>query len=351
MRNAPIDSLATVDSQDMKVVDLSGYSFTGKSAVYDLLTEFDGYQGGGKEFEFELIRMPGGILDLESALVKQWSPVRSSEAVRRFRKIVRNLGGSRSISSRFFRLGSHYDYYFPGFTERAEAYINSLVQSSWEADWPFAFFEYSPAGIFGTKLLGLTDRKNQFRSRIFLSKLSSSDFSEVTQEFLMGLLYSSCENGARSVVLNNCLEPFSPEVGLKFLRNAKSIVVDRDPRDVYLSAMDYCGTASAGVGKAVLGNDVEDFIRRFRIYRSEVVEANSSVLRLKFEDLVLNYDESLTSILRFLGEHESVHKSRKKSFDPERSVRNIGQWARADKSRFAAIDQIADELSEFCVDS
>jgi hypothetical protein len=46
----------------MKVVDLSGYSFSGKSAVYDLLQEFEGYKMQGKEFEFDLLRCPGGLL-------------------------------------------------------------------------------------------------------------------------------------------------------------------------------------------------------------------------------------------------------------------------------------------------
>src|SRR5215217_1070617 len=95
-----------------RVVDLNGYALTGKSAVSDLLREFEGYwvhrrrvkgiqkssidrsrlnteyseqwktalspaTGFGDPFEFDLIRMPGGIRDLETALVDDWSPIRS----------------------------------------------------------------------------------------------------------------------------------------------------------------------------------------------------------------------------------------------------------------------------------
>jgi hypothetical protein len=101
----------------IKVIDLSGYSFSGKSAVYDLLSEFEGYGNHGKEFEFDLIRTSNGILDLYNQLVLNWSPVRSSEAIRAFNDLIVSYGGDGSLISRLTRSGRHYDKLFPDFTK------------------------------------------------------------------------------------------------------------------------------------------------------------------------------------------------------------------------------------------
>ena len=95
-----------------QVIDLSGYSFSGKSAYFDLLCEFEGYNYHSREFEFELIRISDGILDLYNALVENWSPVRSSEAIRKFKRLIKVFGGNDKFSSRLLGRGYKYDYYF-----------------------------------------------------------------------------------------------------------------------------------------------------------------------------------------------------------------------------------------------
>ena len=79
----------------MSVVDLSGYSCSGKSIVYDLLTCSKSFYGFGVNFHFELSRAPGGIIDLREAISgENWSPIRSSEAIRRYFRLIENLGGN-----------------------------------------------------------------------------------------------------------------------------------------------------------------------------------------------------------------------------------------------------------------
>ena len=49
----------------MQVVDLSGFSFSGKSALSDLLKEVDGIFVPPNDVEFDLIRISGGIISLD----------------------------------------------------------------------------------------------------------------------------------------------------------------------------------------------------------------------------------------------------------------------------------------------
>ena len=63
-------------------------------------------------FEFALFRIQGGILDLETALWSDWSPVRSDAAIRRFRRLIRRVGVQNTIGdprSWLTAIGWNYD--------------------------------------------------------------------------------------------------------------------------------------------------------------------------------------------------------------------------------------------------
>jgi hypothetical protein len=62
-----------------KILDLSGYLFSGKAAVHDLISEFEGFYSPGNRAEFDLLRVKDGVADLENA-IHNWSPIRSDEA-------------------------------------------------------------------------------------------------------------------------------------------------------------------------------------------------------------------------------------------------------------------------------
>lgn len=333
----------------MKVVDLSGYSFSGKSAVYDLLQEFEGYKTQGKEFEFDLLRIPGGLLDLRIALVEQWSPVRSSEAIRRFARLVTNLGGKGGAVARLTTLGTHYEKQFPGFAERSKRYLETLCAAEWESSWPFAYFEAGKLEIFWRKLLARLLKRDTMRAQVYLARPDAADFHEATCAYLRGLLSSHAQTGCRAFVLNNACEPFAPQRAVSLFDDARCIVVDRDPRDIYLSARRTGRVGNADVGRAVTGGTVDDFIARFRLYRRDDTPDHPRVLRLRFESLVEAYDTTVRLIQDFLGEAETVHVGKGTHFRPEVSVRGVRQWLNATPSEREAVQRIEQELSSYCV--
>jgi hypothetical protein len=72
------------------------------------------------------------------------------------------------------------------------------------------------------------------------------------------------------------------------------------------------------------------------------------ILRIQYEDLVLNYDTTVGIILRFLGEDFSDHVEPRKYFDPAVSRKNVGLWRNhGDRAEIEAIRQ---ELKEYCCD-
>lgn len=334
----------------MNIIDLSGFSFTGKSAIYDLISEWDGYYSHGKEFEFDLIRVQGGILDLRQALTQEhWSPVRSSEAIRNFLRLTHHMGGDKSLLSRLMRSGASYDNYFPGFSLLTNEFVSSIIESSWQCEWPFALYSRDKGYLTAIKLA----RKFGFsrEDTVYLARLSEAEFDAKSREYFKRLFAPIAAKGFGWLVLNNAFEPFSPERSIEFFDHAKAIVVDRDPRDVYISALRAGKIEGSQVGLAVTGGSVSNFIRRFRIYRSVSTTKSPHVYRMKFESLVLDYEAEITRIRSFLGDVSVASSSQRRAFDPINSAQNVGQWKRVDDLRL--LDDVAlirSELSEYCLD-
>jgi Sulfotransferase family len=334
---------------DLKVVDVSGYSFTGKSAVYDLLREFEGYYSQSKEFEFDLIRVQGGLLDLQSALTTHWSPIRSSEAIRNFMRLITLFGGDRSLYSRLTTTGAHYDHFLPGFTVVSKRFIESLVSARWKCDWPFASYSHDQWTVTIHKILARMGWMSQ--PEVFLARMKEEDFTLKVQNYLHELFHGVASLGYKSLILNNAFEPFYPERSIGLIKNAKSIVVDRDPRDVYISAMSAGKIAGSLVGLAVTGDGVDKFIQRFRLYRMAAFQPSENVYRINFESLILNYQHEVAKIREFLGESEFLYEKQGSIFHHKSSVNNIALWRKEMYSHLLPdIRIIETQLAEFCLD-
>lgn len=335
----------------MSVLDISGYSFSGKSAVYDLLSSSDRFKGHGVSFEFELLRAPGGIIELREALCgSHWSPVRSCEAVRRFLKLIDNLGGRRTMIDRFTKLGNHYDYHFPGFTNLSKSFIDKSISSAWDSYWPFAKYQNNGFQVFTYKLL--SNFGLMLDDRVYLARMDKRDFDFHTREYLDKLFSSAKIIANQRLLLNNAFEPFTPSVSGALVSDAKAIIVDRDPRDIYLSAWQSSIGGGSKVGRAVIGNSVADFVKRFLIYRNAVVINDDSldIYRMTFENLIQNFDNTLSGLCSFLNVNPSLFYSGESCFDPQKSSSNVGMWrGLSDNKLSESVKYIERELGDYCV--
>ena len=333
-------------SNSIKIVELSGYSFSGKSAVYDLLCEFEGYANHGKGFEFDLIRTSNGILNLYNNLVLSWSPVRSSEAIRAFNDLIISYGGDGSLISRLTKSGRHYDKFSSNFTKVSNDYIDQLTLATWKSEWPFLYKTDHVLITILKKILFRLGHKKIFENTVYLSRFEEKEFVDITKNYLNTLFVNSVSTRDKAVVINNAFEPFTPSMSHRFFDNVKSIVVDRDPRDTYLSALN-CGVVNGvDVGNTITGGNVETFVQRFKIYRDRI-ENTPETLRINFESLVLDYEATLDIIYSHLEEDSSVHTMKGTAFNPVGSSNNIGMWKVSKNQK--DIDYIANSLEEFCI--
>lgn len=127
-----------------------------------------------------------------------------------------------------------------------------------------------------------------------------------------------------------------------FFRPFKLIIVHRDPRDIFAEQVNYKFLFRQQMDSnaiSLYGSSLDDAISyriattksRMRAVDNVLSVINSNeVLLLKFEDLVLKYDETKHQIQNFIGLYDSDHSHPKKYFNPDKSNKNIGLQAKCE---------------------
>jgi len=351
----------------LKFIDASGYVLSGKSAVLELLQEFDGYYTASRDCEFELLRMSGGLRDLEHALTNRWNPTSATLAISKFSKIVNALGRSPKsydLNGQFNSFATKYDDRFHGkFTKISKVYIEKLIEFCIDSHTNTPYFFNTKTQYFLDRLMIKSKVKNMYKQQEIKFTVLPEKFYKLTRDYLDQLFNVHNEFDTitkicgptvkyeryNSFVLSNCCEPYNASAGLNLFNNCKQIVVDRDPRDIYL----FTKTEDPHSGLGHLGHsgeeNIDTFITRYRYLRERSEPfVGSDRMFIYFEDLVLNYHDSVARIIKFLGEDSSIHKHKKKFFDPEKSLSSVGLWKQNTYS--ADIAKIENMLPEFCRD-
>ena len=328
------------------LIDLSGYSFSGKSALYDILDSVDDIGGFGFENEFELLRVHGGLYELVQAISSfPWSPVRSDAAIRNFIKLSRNLGGSRfSLKDRIFRLGTYYDDLFPGYSNEVELLVKELVVGNWKGYWPFDVFLAKAWEVPFYKILS----KFGFRrsENIYLSRVDSNHAYSVSQVFMGALISAAGKKlNVKHVLMNNTFEPSASYAMYKLVSESFPIVVDRDPRDIYISAW-LNSKKPDGVGSATLGGDVRNFIKRFQKYRDSKI-INENVSYVQFEDMVTDSSYLFQKLSPLNLSQKKIRQAWEKI--APHSAKNIGLWRQPEYEELHDdLELISKALSSYC---
>lgn len=130
-------------------------------------------------------------------------------------------------------------------------------------------------------------------------------------------------------------------------RPIKQISIWRDPRDLFVSAI--------RSDMLLMPRSIDGFVDFYKNYRLLdfykglewcLSHPNPNRLVMRFEDLVLKYDDSKNKILNFLDIASTHHINPKTIFDPAISVNNIGAYKYFTDQVF--IRQIEERLSEYC---
>ena len=321
------------------IVGTAGFSWSGSSAISDYLKEFDDFQIYNK-VEFLLAYFPDGLEDLDFHLNKSCSKFLSScTAIPRFRKVANYLLGIVT-KGKIKRITNDY--------------LNEIIQVKWRGwgqgqDLLHNLFIYRNLGI------RINDRLMQYLPSKFCKKIKlypiremefsikPENFYEITQRYTDNIFKCLGLDLSKNIVLDQAFAGTDPAKSLPYYRNSKAILVDRDPRDLYVLAKKYFSKRSYPIPF----ENVEDFVNYYYHMHKDVLlnSSKKDVLYIRFEDLVYNYEKTTKRIKTFL-EIEQESKNQKKYFDPLKSMINT-QLFKKHSDLLDDIKYIENKLSDF----
>ena len=308
------------------IFGISGYGATGSSAIMDLLKEYKALQIVD-DIEFKYSYMVDGLQDLEFHLVKQFSRVASGDfAIKRF------IEATNSIKIPFL----HKVLDKKTFLKIRDEFVLSLIQCSW---WGMESRDYEDGRVIRNMyMLGMKKKilpffyENRTRRnwkhrpcRKLFCSVMPENFYEKCHNFINDILLARGLNLKEDIFINQAFEGNDPINSFPFFDNPRAIVIDRDPRDVYLLTKIY---GNMGESRWCPRDNVEDFIVYFRAAHQKTHEDTSSILRMNFEDFIYDYENAVKKIENFCNISNDDHIYKKKYFNPNVSINNTQLFLR-----------------------
>lgn len=301
-----------------------GFSGTGSSAVSDYLKEFD-ENIVLDSLEFSIPYLMDGLQDLRYHL--------HEGGMRDFQcrlAIKRYLDLCNSMQLKDFQRATH-----GKFRTLSKQYINDLIQ-----------FEFVGRDRNNNCFCNLVDKiYKKLRIYHIVSKIEREKNKEVciyplryvafsvypenfemrTRKYVNDILSEMGSEEGKNVVLDQPFSGNDPMAAFRFFDNPKAIVVDRDPRDIYLLTKDFW---RPGGFRAIPAGNPKDYCMFHRKLRENMpyLNDNPNVLRIQFEDLVYKYEEITELIRKFCN--LGPNKNPKLFFDPAKSVANTQVFKR-----------------------
>lgn len=303
----------------------TGYMGSGSSAVTDILSEIEGYSENNGSYEYVFLHCPNGVFDLEDKLLVGNTTLRSDEAIHSFKNCMIELYDRKNywVSGYKYKISDKFLDFCDEFLDDIGVFY--LKDVYW-------YYQQNPRGIkmclkilyskFCNRIPILKNEKVPLTYKdVYMAYPSEEQFYSAAKTFLNKIFVALglCEH---NLVLDQLILPQNiSRLGNYFPDNSKVIIVDRDPRDVFLLNK-YIWKKR---GQAVpYPYDVQvfcDMYSRMRKIDSEMYSDN--VLKIHFEDLVYNYENTLDLLYDFLEIAPDMHKVNKgKIFNPLISQKN-----------------------------
>lgn len=307
-----------------KIIVPTGYMGSGSSAITDLVSEFKNCQNEYKSYEYVLLHCPNGLFDLEDKLLRGNNAIRSDEAIRSF-----ELQMNKLYNKKFWWVGNYEKIIGKDFKNITKEYINKIEQFNYPGFW------YTHEEVDNKMFIKLLIRKPfklltlnkikfkkvlKYNDGMRISFIKDKEFYKHSQEYIYKII-DKISKGKENIILDQFLLPFNLfRVDKYFDEKLKVIAVERDPRDVFI--LNKYIWPSKGI-TIPIPTDAETFCEFYQNMReSEKKCTSNKVLRIKFEDLIYNYDNEVERITKFLGFTSKDHINKKKRFNPDVSIKN-----------------------------
>ena len=303
-----------------KIVLVSGYGWSGSGLLIDILKSLDEFYHFPIETRF--IKDKNGLIDLYNSK----NSFNYGITLEKFNRLCLILARKN-----FIKYGMNYDLNSNNsFTKIYKNFVNNISEINYLSD----AFVFNYENNFFQNILWKFYRKIglNYRFKKYYIRPENEFFKKEIQSFINNFCESLTTKNY--VILDQAIDPADWKEFSWMFTNAKLIVVDRDPRDIYV---DYKKS------KDVLF-DPQSFIEYFKKSRNNNSCDSSNVLNLRFEDLINNYDFNARKIISFL---EIKNDNNFSNYDISKSMKNIGIHKNYEIE--SDINFIEQKLKRFCI--
>jgi len=336
-------------------IAVTGFYGTGSSGVIDLLKEFEDCQIASpinSEYEHAVFYSPGGLFDLSCVLLSpSISPFRSDIAVNNFIDCTNRLDRNN-----FGWLGQYHSYYGDTFKSISNDFVSKISKvklkpsSAHLQKTHFSFLKVlKQLGglIFYNRPITKLGRVYDYDKKLpYFSMPTESEFCEASKEYTLKYMKMCSINSESIQVFDHLIWPQETLLLSKlFPSETKAIVVIRDPRDVYILNKYYWHKPPVSVSKPFYPTNPNEFVKEWKTITNLKTDNNPNVLYLHFEDLVYKYEETVNTLVKFLGS-ELNSQIQFSFFNPEKSIENT-QVFTVCKDWQTEVSIIEKELAEY----
>jgi len=316
------------------IISISGFGWSGSTAARDLLREYSDithFTDNNHSFkEYSLSYDPNGFIDLYSSLVQNWNFLVLDKAIKDHIKYF----DSRSSKADFFNYyGLNIDDFFKVNSKSLHnEFMNKLTLFNYTFSSRVNFmYKALPAKL----LSHILNRTSYHNGKSLFSNITEEDFFREVKAFHNNLFNQILAKN--DLLLEKAVPVNNINLVSNFFDNLKVLVVDRDPRDTFVE-MSKRKTLFWGSGKNITNEQVYNFAlwKKAMSTRGGVNELPSNklvklkskavVLKINFEDLVLNYDNVKPLIEELVDKTSNEHICKYQYFNPKKSIKNIGIW-------------------------
>jgi len=224
-------------------------------------------------------------------------------------------------------------------------YVEALTDYKYSGYWWYLEYDASDLRFLLNKILRRANiYNNQKHTKMRLTIKDEKEFIDITRQYIDRIFKDYVDNKVTShIVLDQAIPANHPYWGSRYFDNCRILVVDRDPRDVYIDLINEKSLVGYDVA---VNHDVNLFINWFKKVRKQDIK-QADYKRIQFEKLILDYDNTVREIYEYCNIDPSAHINKKKNLIPERSAKNIGMWKNYKYQN--EISLIEKELSEYIV--
>ena len=306
-----------------RIIVPTGYMGSGSSAITDLIAEYKDCDNKNKSFEYVFLHCPDGLFDLEDKLLLGNNALRSDEAIRTFESCMKDL-----YDRKYYWVGNYKNILSEKFYDITKKYINKITQFNFYGFW--YTHEKTDNKMFWklcvNKMIKILSFKKiepkkvlKYSDGMRMSYIKKEEFYKESSKYIYEVLNEISKDD--NLVLDQLLLPYNLyRADNYFGDELKVIVVERDPRDVFLLNKYIWQQRNNCVPMPLEVNEFCEFYRNMR--ESEIITTSDKVLRIKFEDLIYQYDRTVEKIEKFMGFSKKDHINKFQRFDPNISIKN-----------------------------